>query len=176
VLNAHEKAKAAKLTSFIEDISMKEKVEKEGIGTEEVEEYYTISNEDIKEDDEAEDYGDEIKLDIKSRKKVVKRLPKFMLRPLPEDQEGYIMENFRNIQKRILFHTRECGFTTYLPKIETICLNLPREFAFIARRLNVEEENILHWVNLTENHSTLTENLELYSLRNIKNTAKIPLF
>lgn len=192
IINAKEKAKALKLTSYINNITANDTGARAESAADENDEDMTdeMSRQNGKHDEAEtdEDYedddgdimsnSDETKSGVKVKRKNLRRLPKYMLRPLPENREDFIMENFRNIQKRILLVARECALTAHYPKIETVCLNLPHEFEMIAARLNAEKENSLHWVNIPDKNNlrAYSEGLCQYTVREIKNTARFPVF
>lgn len=73
-------------------------------------------------------------------RKMPKRLPKFMLRPVPEEPEGIMYENFRMFIKWALLYNAQLKRQEYLPKMECVAVNLPAEYAFLIDRANAEEE------------------------------------
>jgi hypothetical protein len=98
-------------------------------------------------------------------KKVPKRLPMFMQRPIPETEEGFILENFRVFEKRILLTKRHCDYDQLMPKPEFIIINMPEEFEFVIDSLNQDEDNKVEFrfFNAQKDISpVILENLELY--------------
>ena len=73
-------------------------------------------------------------------RKMPKRLPKFMLRPVPEEPEGIMYENFRMFIKWALLYNAQLKRQEYLPKMECVAVNLPAEYAFLIDKANAEEE------------------------------------
>lgn len=73
-------------------------------------------------------------------RKMPKRLPKFMLRPVPETPEGIMYENFRMLVKWALLYNADLKLKEYLPKMECILVNIPSEYAFLIDSANTEEE------------------------------------
>lgn len=101
----------------------------------------------------------------KIAKKTEKKYPKFMQRDRPADAEGFVMENFRIIQKYILLFVQNMESSTVLARPERVVLNVPPEYAYIVSRLNEEEDNGIEFA-LLENRSgispTAMDNLDLY--------------
>ena len=101
----------------------------------------------------------------KIAKKTEKKYPKFMQRERPADAEGFVMENFRMIQKYILLFLQNLEGSTVFNKPERAVLNLPPEYAFIVSRLNAEDDNGVEFA-LLENGANVPasamENLDLY--------------
>lgn len=97
-------------------------------------------------------------------KKVPKALPMFMQRPIPETEEGFILENFRIFEKRILLLKKHCEYDQIMPTPDFIFINMPQEFAFIVDALNEDEDNGIEFRYFspeTENAPAVTENLDL---------------
>ena len=61
-------------------------------------------------------------------RKMPKRYPKYMLRPLPETTEGVRFENFRILQKWLLLYARQMRMTEYAAAPEYILVNMPKEY------------------------------------------------
>ena len=98
-------------------------------------------------------------------KKEGRKLPKFMQRELPEDERGFIYENFRYILKRILLFIRQCRLTEGMPVPDYTVLNLPVQFAFLLERVNAEEDShmkFLYFDPSVEKNPELTGNLSAY--------------
>ena len=74
-------------------------------------------------------------------KKAPKALPMFMQRPIPETEEGFISENFRIFEKRILLLKKHCDYDNIMPTPEFIMINMPKEYEFIIEQLNQDEDN-----------------------------------
>ena len=98
-------------------------------------------------------------------KKEGRKLPKFMQRELPEDERGFIYENFRYILKRILLFIRQCRLTEGMPVPDYTVLKLPVQFAFLLERVNAEEDShmkFLYFDPSVEKNPELTGNLSAY--------------
>lgn len=137
VLNAKEKAKSKQLTVL--DDSNSETIEDGEVKTEVLEQ---------------------------SNKKVPKKLPKFMQRPIPENDEDMKYENFRIFVKWALLLNDE-----YIRKnanfiFEYVMFNFPSEYKFVIDKTNEElGENKLEfrYFDIDESYSNeIKENLELY--------------
>lgn len=73
-------------------------------------------------------------------RKMPKRLPKFMLRPEPEDREGVVYENFRMFIKWAALYNKFLKGQEYMPALDCVLVNLPEEYRFVIDRANSEEE------------------------------------
>lgn len=149
VLNAKEKAKAKSLTMG-SDAALE------------------IAEQELDEDDAFANSEDDARnnLQIKTLpKKTPRILPKFMLRPVPTDEEGYVFENFRLFVKWTLDAVHANAKLAAPLKFENVLVNIPHEFAFVIDKTNSEEEeNGLRFVSLglEEENPLITLNLELY--------------
>ena len=88
-----------------------------------------------------------------------------MQRELPEDERGFVYENFRYILKRILLFIRRCRLTEGMPMPDYTVLNLPAQFTFLLERLNAEEDShmkFLYFDPSVEKNPELTGNLSAY--------------
>ena len=97
-------------------------------------------------------------------KKTPKALPMFMQRPIPETEEGYILENFRIFEKRILLLKRFCDYDNIMPNPEFIVINMPKEFEFVIESLNLDEDNGIEFRYFspeTEGSDVVADNLDL---------------
>ena len=109
-----------------------------------------LNNEDYLFVQETEDLDSEI-----STKKSGKRLPKFMVREAPKDQNGYIYENFRIFLKWTLELLANNSKITSLGKIDTVYVNLPKEYSFLFDMINAEaNENKIKFMPLTNDASS----------------------
>lgn len=98
-------------------------------------------------------------------KKQPRKLPKFMLRPTPETEEGYTYENFRIFMKWALSLIQGNKKLTEQGKPETVVVNMDPEFAFLFDMINAEkEENGLEFqpLELHNEKPIVWQNLELY--------------
>ena len=86
--------------------------------------------------------GAEVRLNkAKVYRKMPKRYPKFMQRPLPETPEGFQYENFRIIMKWMLLYARQAGLTEYAAPPEYILVNMPKELYFLLDMANEEQKD-----------------------------------
>ncbi len=156
VINAKEYAKMKKIKTFM--------LEDEEEQTEEGATASTAT--------EIDAFGNEVSV----AKKHLKKLPKSMQRAKPTDKEGFILENFRPILKRILLYKQFNEQNEQLPKLEFALINIPSEFSFIIDRLNLEQEE--HKIEFkyfdvdSEGNTSLNDNLELFGGVYVKNTNK----
>lgn len=147
VLNAKERAKSKKLTVALDE------------QTAEV-------NEDD-EDFETTD-GDEEAVEHAVSKQVRKskrKLPKFMLRDIPETLEGVQCENFRVFTKWALNLIKDNEKLVSLSKPEFVLVNIPENLEFIIDKVNEElEENEIRFTRLPtdEQNGEILLNLELF--------------
>ena len=89
----------------------------------------------------ADSEGEEIRLNkAKVYRKMPRRYPKFMQRPLPETPEGFQYENFRIIMKWILLYARQARLTEYASAPEYILVNMPKELYFLLDMANEEQK------------------------------------
>ena len=116
VLNAKEKAKAKQLTMMGEEV---------------------LSDPDDAQKDfpaEQEDF------ETGDGRKGGRKLPKFMLRDTPTDREGFIYENFRIFMKWTLEAIAANTSIIALEELDSIYVNVPREYMILFGKANAEEE------------------------------------
>ncbi len=70
----------------------------------------------------------------------VRRLPAFMLRPIPEAREGVLYENFRHFVKWALELVRANARNLHGEKISTVYVHMPKEYSFLYDMANSEGE------------------------------------
>ena len=181
VLNAREKAKSKKLTimalgeEFADTIMDNEDEGEElaefvdSANTEEiVSNAETPADEEIEAEDEAEtEVVEPVRPQLNQKiftKKSPRKLPKFMLREIPETEEGIAYENFRVFVKWALTLIHGNERLTELGKPEFVCVNLPKELSCVLDMANEEaEENGITFTGLpNEEDTTILSNLELY--------------
>lgn len=68
-------------------------------------------------------------------------LPKSTVRPEPTDFKGNVYENFREFIKWASLYHKQLQSQNYMPPIDCVIVNLPREFSFVIDMANAEEEN-----------------------------------
>ncbi len=120
VLNAKEKAKAKQLTMMEEEV---------------------LEDSD-QEQPAAPVFGDpeDGEFETWDGKKTGRKLPKFMLRDIPTDREGFVYENFRLFVKWTLELIAANAATTNPEGVDTVYVHLPRGYEFLYDMVNAEEE------------------------------------
>ena len=150
VINAKEKAKAKKLTmASADDVNL----DSDGETFE--------GSDDFEQAGAGIDYN---QVDTLSRR-AAKKTPKFMQRPTPEDEQGFVCENFRIFEKWALNLLRENTTIMSGAKPEAVYVNLPDEMSFVFDKVNEEaEENGVTFEKLDLHGETgiICENLDLY--------------
>ncbi len=136
VINAIQRARSTKLTTAID---LEAADDDEPMGT------------DLEEADEDEDASPAART---LRRGASRTLPKFMRREPPTTPEGFLLENFRLFEKRILMLIREMSLSDYLPKIQRIFVTLPREYAWIMDTMQAEDP-AFQWTALEQSEQTL---------------------
>ncbi len=188
VLNAREKAKSKKLTvmSLDETLSATDAGSEEGNS---FEEEIVARDEVVSFDDEeetvsaegaeggAEEVADgegataeEADLSRASNQKIFvkkapRKLPKFMLRDIPNAKEEIAYENFRVFVKWALTLMQGNEKLTELGKPEFVCVNLPSDLSHVLDMANWEaEENGISFTRLSgaDDDAAISANLELY--------------
>lgn len=201
VINAREKAKAAKLT-MMEDENLNADVlvtpeSGEGMSkqdlmamAQEMHEEELAAQEQLNAEAEADDPDDTEEATEEAAaapvqatptgKRYVKkprRLPAYMQRPVPETATGMVCENFRVFQSRLLNYVRTCKLSDALPDPQYIVMNLPKEYAFLVQMLNAQEDNGLSFKLLCDDgHSNILTDLEMHGATKINNRSRNPLF
>lgn len=161
VLNAMEKAKAKQLTMM----------------GDEAEEEETLPQET--EDEEEELFAGSAP---GNGKKMGRKLPKFMQRELPTDREGFVYENFRIFLKWTLDLLSSNTSITALGAVDTVYINMAKEYDFLFGRLSAEEaENGVKIAPLLagNGYSDLAADareLELYGAFQLKQLGKLNNF
>ena len=157
VLNAKEKAKQKALTMSSSSVIVEEE-----------------ENSDEKSEDDLENSFSEVAdnqpkaqdLTIKTLpKKVARKLPKYMLREVPEDDERKVYENFRIFLKWTLDLINSNEKVISMDKPENVFVNMPSEFDYLYDIINEEaEENDIKFVSagLNKEKDEIKQNLELY--------------
>ena len=98
-------------------------------------------------------------------RKVPRKLPKFMQRPVPQSQDDYLYENFRIFIKWALDLIGNNRDIVSLDKLDTVYVNMPAEYHFLFDVVNKKRES--HGVTFAPLLSngiemTTAKNLELY--------------
>ena len=156
VLNAKERAKRKELTSLGED-DEEEIIEQEELVEEEFEE-------DFDGDYELQDNGGVQKVGV-LYKRLNRKLPKFMIRPVPTTTEEFEYENFRPFVKWALELVRNNAETLSFGSPDTIFVNMPDKFNHVLEFVNKEqtENKIAFQPLLTGKQNEINKaNLELF--------------
>ena len=154
VLNAKEKAKAKQLTMLggYDDTY-------EGDGEEASADAYAKKQPSTEETEEEYSYSGT------RLQKTPRKLPKFMLRPIPETEEEFVYENFRIFVKWALTLLDGNEKFAEQGKPEAVYVNMPSDYGFVLNMVNAEKaENGIEFIRL-ENHGEkeiITEHLELF--------------
>ena len=157
VINAQETAKAKKLTVAVSE--NEQKTEDGSVDAEEepIEDApylnkddgaeYGLTEEEIEQqrlEEEKIRQAEQLSIAAKTKvftRKAPKKLPKFMQRPEPQNEEEMVEENFRSILKRILLYNEFNQQNKNLNDFEYVLLNIPERFAFLVDRLSNDEQN-----------------------------------
>lgn len=114
---------------------------------------------------------------FKAYRRVARKLPKFMQRPVPTDAKGFVYENFRIFIKWALSYLRGNEQLTTLSAPEFVLVNMPAEYDFLFERVNADkEEQKIEFVSFDpaiEDNDDVTRNLELFGAfysRNVNTT------
>lgn len=154
VLNAKEKAKAKALTMMGSDAAVDAAEQSE---EEESDQAFSAEN---------AINSAQRQMQIKTLpRKTPRVLPKFMQRPVPEDHEGMVYENFRHFIKWTIDLIGANDRLTSISPFDAVYVNFPDEFNFLIDRANEEaEENKIRFASmgLGREKPVITENLELY--------------
>lgn len=157
VLNAREKAKAKQLT-----IMREENVDEDSSESEKLDAMFG-DDENSTVDPTA---NPSVVQQIKSLpKKEPRKLPKFMVRPLPHDDEGFGYENFRIFVKWALNLIQSNDKLIMQGQPEKVYVNLPSDLNYLFDMVNEEkEENGIEFASLDirGDKDDITEYLELY--------------
>lgn len=94
-----------------------------------------------------------------------RRLPKFMQRPIPESEEGFIYENFRVFLKWSLELINNNRDIVSLSKLDTVYVNMPKQYNFLFDVVNKKHTGRgITFAPLLDDDcdASISENLELY--------------
>lgn len=123
-----------------EETAAQEAIDFDFDATEDDEEDYEDEEDDIPDEEQTPD-DDATIVDVEEfLKKTPRKLPRFMIREVPDTPEGVCCENFRVFVKWALSLMQNNERITELGKPEFVCVNLPPEMAFVLDRVNEEEE------------------------------------
>ncbi len=179
VLNANEKAKKKKLTTYATDEVMEDFIQ--NASGEEGDE--NLSEESANGDNylagEVKEPAEETVVNQAVTGKAPKRLPKYMLRPTPETEEGILYENFRHLVKWAMEVAKNNNeiFVTGAPK--TVYVNMPEKYNSVFETIKTEEfEEGVAFVPLTasEEENSQKTKLELYGGLNVIKRGKFNVF
>ena len=202
VINAREKAKAAKLTmaaeeeNFNADVVLDNPEGATSLSKQELMEMAQAMQEETaaeqaaimeatgqgEDDDDAEEEAAPVETAVvapqgKRYVKKPRKLPAFMQRPIPETANGMVLENFRAFQMRVLNYARTCQQNDSLPKPDYIVVNLPQEYEFLIQMLNAQEDNGMNFRLLcADGHSNILTDIELHGATKANARGKNPIF
>lgn len=97
--------------------------------------------------------------------KAGRRLPKFMQRPVPETEQGFVYENFRIFVKWALNLISNNQNITSLAKLDRVYVNMPKRYDFLFHIINKkrDENGVVFAPALPEDTDiAFAANLELY--------------
>lgn len=165
VVNAREKAKQKALTMMGSD-NVTDVVEDEE-ENEDDEENSFVGSDSLGKERQTENI-------IKTLpKKVARKLPKFMLREVPAEDERKVYENFRLFIKWALGIIKGNDKITSLGEIDTVYVNMPSEYDYLYDIINEEkDENGVKFASasLTKEKEDIVKNLEMYGAFFAKDT------
>lgn len=203
VINAREKAKAAKLTMAAEEenfnagvvldnaegggaamskqdiLAMAQEMQAEEAAAAEAEAAAAEAAAEAEDEIEEEEVAPVVQSTPQGKRYVKKarKLPAFMQRPVPETPNGMILENFRAFQVRMLNYARSCKLNDTLPSPDYIVVNLPKEYEFLFQMLNAQEDNGLSFRLLCDDgHSNILTDLEMHGATKLNPRGKNPIF
>lgn len=173
VLNAKEKAKAKALTMADDEPEVTAPAEEASVVVEDDDDWLEImpprrKNEDEDDELEAELMAEEeyeSEFISRGRKKAPRKLPKFMLRPVPTNREDFMYENFRLFVKWTLELIASNQSIINLGPPEAVFVNMPDEYFFLYEKVNLEvEDNGVRFMPLLigDKKDIIRKNLELY--------------
>lgn len=108
-----------------------------------------------------------------------RRLPEFMLRPTPVDEQGFAHENFRVFLKWVLELLAANAGITALGAPEAVYVNMPRDYDFLYDRINLEaEENGIRFEPLFPGarSDAIANHLALYGGFSVRQMSKLNRF
>ena len=155
VKNAHERARTG-VIAVEKPVSDAITVSERSSGDSEEEEFEVIDRETLRK------LVEESK---RMQEKTPRKLPKYMLRPKPDTEEGFICENFRVFAKWALCYIAENETYTSLGAPEAIYVNMPSRFSAAVDKINEEaNENGIKFevLGLAKEPREIKRNLELY--------------
>ena len=158
VLNAREKAKQKALTMSSSAVTTTDEEE---------------DGEERSEDDLESSFSESVETQPKPQdltiktlpKKVARKLPKFMTREIPLEDERKVYENFRIFLKWTLDLINSNEKVMSMDKPENVFVNLPSDFDYLYDIINEEvEENGIKFVSaeLNKEKDDIKQNLEMY--------------
>ena len=117
----------------------------------------------VKEDDEL-DFQPESW--TRGYRKTARKLPKFMQKPNPTDEQGYVYENFCLVAKWVLLFLRNNEQLTMQGTPEFVLVNMPHKFDYLFEMANRhKDDNKIDFVAFDpaiEDNAEITSNLEYF--------------
>lgn len=204
VINAREKAKAAKLTMAAEEenfnagvvldnpeggtamskqdiMAMAQEMQAEEAAEAEAAAAAAAAEADAEDelDTEEEEAAPVVQSTPQGKRYVKKarKLPVFMQRPVPETPNGMVLENFRAFQVRLLNYVRTCKLNDSIPNPDYVVVNLPQEYEFLFQMLDAQEDNGISFRLLcSDGHSSILQDLEMHGATKLNPRGKNPIF
>ena len=109
-----------------------------------------------------------------------KKLPKSMLRPIPNAGEDAICENFRLFIKWALDLINSNANLLSYGTVDTVYVNMPQKYDFLYSKVNEDKENnkvtFAPLISNHDRHVSILEHLELYGAMFLKQYNKINNF
>ena len=175
VLNAQEKAKRKNLTSLGEDeVLEEEEIVQENLSQKVDDDEY---DDDYDYDDFVED-DDDVKVGA-LYKRLNRKLPKFMARPIPETPQDFEYENFRVFVKWTLELIKNNSENFASNNLGMVLVNLPERFNHVLERVNSEQDEnkiVFQPLVVSKQNETFKKHLKLYGGFFIKKYNKNNIF
>lgn len=99
-------------------------------------------------------------------RKTARKLPKFMQKPNPTDEQGYVYENFCLVAKWALLYLRNNESLTMQGAPEFVLVNMPHKFDYLFEMANRhKDDNKIDFVAFDpaiEDNAEITSNLEYF--------------
>lgn len=188
VLNARERAKSKALTMMGDGTVEVSDVDAEALNEEPAEEEEEEEEpRDESDEDEENDGPSGVAQPTDSRsantikylpRKTPRKLPKFMLRPQPETEEGYLFENFRIFEKWALCFLAGNDRLTKLAPPEAVYVHMPERYMGVLEQLQPEElENGIPFrpAGIATADEFVGEHLEMYGGLLVRRDKSLPL-
>lgn len=186
VLNARERAKSKALTMMGGDGNADVTDVDTENGEEEVTTDASQNGENSGEEEEERDNTPGVQPTVNRTENVIKvlpkktarKLPKFMQRPQPETEEGYLYENFRIFEKWALCYLAGNERLTRLGTPDAVYVNMPSRYSSLFEDLKAEEsENGIPFrsAGIAAQTEWIGEHLEMYGGLFVRRERSLPI-